>query len=341
MKTDCFDYFLPPALIAQEPLPVRDSSRLLVLERQTGQIRERRFSEIADFFSAGDVLVTNNSKVLPARLRGKKDTGGQVEVFLLKTTGNGLWEALLKPAKRIFPGITIALPQGGRAKIIARLDEKRWQIQLSLPLAEEEFLEANGSVPIPPYILREEQDTRTASDKERYQTVYAQQTGSVAAPTAGLHFTKELLARIAGIGATIAPVTLHVGYGTFAPITAEDIDNHRMEAEEFVITPATATTINQAQRIISVGSTACRTLEASTDEQGLIAPGRGNSDLFIKPGYQFKAVDCLITNFHLPRSTLLVLVCAFAGSELIRLAYEYAIAHKFRFYSYGDCMLIL
>jgi len=353
LKTSDFAYKLPPELIAQRPTPGRDESRLLVVDRKTGSLTEHLFSDIVAFFSAGDVVVINNSKVIPARLFGRKASGAQIEIFLLKKTQDEMWEALLKPAKRVQVGSTIALPAAGKLEILARCDEKRWLVRFSLTMPLLDFLEAYGQTPLPPYISRPQGAsaqnpqnptdvmTDVMDDKERYQTVYAQKAGSVAAPTAGLHFSKATLAALVREGVVLAPLTLHIGYGTFAPITSEEIEAHHMEAEQFELPPETALIVNSSKRVIAVGSTACRVLESTSGSKGVVMPQTGVTDLFIKPGYRFQVVDCLLTNFHLPRSTLFILVCAFAGRDLMFEAYRYAIAAKFRFYSYGDCMLII
>jgi S-adenosylmethionine:tRNA ribosyltransferase-isomerase len=341
VKTSDFDYELPAELIAQQPAARRDASRMLVVHRKTGVIKEHHFTDLDEFFSAGDVLAINNSKVIPARLFGKKATGASIEIFLLKKLSGGAWGALLKPAKRLKAGSVINLPAGGSLEILARCDEKRWLVRFSLTMPLDDFLEAYGHTPLPPYISRKSHNENQADDKERYQTIYAQTAGSVAAPTAGLHFSQETMAALAKKGVAIAPLTLHIGYGTFVPISVTDIDKHQMESEYFELPPATAQLINSATRVIAVGSTACRVLEANAKDGDLVAAGAGFTDLFIKPGYEFRVVDSLLTNFHLPRSTLFLLVCAFAGTELMLEAYQHAIATRFRFYSYGDCMLII
>ena len=345
MKLADFDYTLPEELIAQEPAEARDQSRLLVVDRRDGSIRHNIFHSLPRYLQPGDVLVVNNSRVIPARLRGQKATGGQVEVLLLSRRDGEeqTWEALLKAAKGIRPGMEVRFAENCTARVVSRITEKKWLLEFTVSLPFAEFLEQFGTPPLPPYIKRrgEEAKQQASADRERYQTVYAQVPGSVAAPTAGLHFSPEVLAALAVEGVPVARVTLHVGYGTFSPPVVEEVEDHRMEEEQYEISPETAAIINQAERIIAVGTTSTRTLEAAADGQGLIRAGRGATDIFIYPGYRFKRVNALLTNFHLPKSTLYLLVCAFAGQELIGEAYRQAIAAGYRFYSYGDSMLIL
>ena len=348
MKTVNFNYELPQELIAQHPYQRRDESRLMVVKRSSGEIEEYIFKEIPRFFRQGDILVVNDSRVIPARIAGVKEPAVVVELFLLRKqtaaqyAWREVWVVLLKPARRLKEGVIINLPDGGRAEILARLSDKKWMVEFFVSGEWDDFINEHGTVPLPPYIKRSSDDAFLGVvDKERYQTVYARSAGSVAAPTAGLHFTPELLAEVQQNGVTIAPVTLHVGYGTFAPIVAENIDEHVMEQEYFEITAATAKTVTTASRIIAVGSTSCRVIESIASADKLIEAQAGFTDIFIRPGYEFKKVDCLLTNFHLPSSTLFVLVCAFAGEDLMRESYHLAIEKKYRFYSYGDCMLIL
>lgn len=348
MKLADFDYSLPEELIAQEPAPARDQSRLMIINRQSVSIRHSIFNTLPEYMQPGDVLVVNNSRVLPARLTGKKPTGGRVEILLLSRQSQGTsrqqsWEALLRPARSIRPGMAILFAESCEAHVISRISEKKWLIDFKLSLPFEEFLERQGAPPLPPYIKRREEGTRrqTLTDRERYQTIYAQIPGSVAAPTAGLHFSPEVLTALAGKGVPVARVTLHVGYGTFSPVAEEDVEDHRMDEEQYEISAATAAVINRAERVVAVGTTSTRTLEAAADKQGVVQAGRSATDIFIYPGYRFKRVNALLTNFHLPKSTLYLLVCTFAGRELIREAYRQAIAERYRFYSYGDCMLIL
>jgi S-adenosylmethionine:tRNA ribosyltransferase-isomerase len=353
MLVSDFDYDLPPELIAQRPPERRGESRLLVIPRQGGPLQHRAFADLPGYLRPGDCLVLNDTKVLPARLIGRRATGGQVELLLLRPLGGGLWEALGKPARRLRVGERVSFggghaegptsvgPQALTAEIVGVGDEGLRTVRLEhegdlLPL-----LEQVGQMPLPPYIRREHPETE---DRARYQTVYADRPGAVAAPTAGLHFTDELLGRIEAMGVTTARLTLHVGLGTFRPMAVERLADHVMHAEWYRVPPPAAATINQARqtggRIVAVGTTVVRTLETVVGDTGLIGPGEGTTDLFITPGFQFRAVDALLTNFHLPRSSLLVLVSAFAGRERILEAYHEAIAHGYRFYSYGDATLI-
>jgi len=348
MKLADFDYTLPEELIAQEPATRRDQSRLMVIDRRSGSIRHTIFNTFHHYLRKGDVLVVNNSRVIPARLQGKKPTGGRIEVLLLSCTNKltsrqQTWEALLKPAKGVSPGMELRFAEGCKAQVINRINEKKWLLDFTVSLPFEEFLDQLGSSPVPPYIKRRGAAApgQSIADRERYQTIYAQPPGSVAAPTAGLHFSSEVLASLADQQVPVAPVTLHVGYGTFNPVVAAEVEDHRMEEEQYEISAETAAAINSAERVVAVGTTSTRTLEAATDDEGLIRAGRAATDMFIYPGYHFKRVNALLTNFHLPMSTLYLLVCTFADRELIREAYDQAVAERYRFYSYGDCMLIL
>jgi S-adenosylmethionine:tRNA ribosyltransferase-isomerase len=346
VKLKDFDYCLPDALIAQEPSPARDQSRLMIIDRRRGSIQHSIFNTLNRHLTKGDVLVVNNSRVIPARLMGKKGTGGKVEILLLARKNatdshKQTWEALLRPAKSLRTGMEIGLAQGYRAKILDRITEKKWLLEFTTSLPFDDFLERFGQPPLPPYIKRKDHQEKFLTDRERYQTIYAQVKGSVAAPTAGLHFSPEVMAALQGGGISIARVTLHVGYGTFHPVATEQVEDHLMEEEQYEISSAAADLINNAGRVIAVGTTCTRTLEGAADEQGMIMPGRSSTDLFIYPGYRFKRVDALLTNFHLPKSTLYLLVCAFAGADLMREAYRRAIEEQYRFYSYGDCMLII
>jgi len=339
-----YDYELPPELIAQQPIEPRDAARLLVLDRRTGRIEHRIFREIGDYLQPGDLLVVNDSRVLPARLFGRRGTGGQVELLLLQARGDGRWEALARPARRLRPGevLTILPRESGLAgpapaTILERLEEGRVLVQL--PAQVLDALDRYGHVPLPPYIRQ------ALRDPERYQTVYARELGSVAAPTAGLHFTPELLERLQRLGVGLARVTLHVGLGTFKPVQVEDVRQHRMHAEWYHVPAETLSAIRSTRerghRVVAVGTTSARTLESISDR--LDEPGdlTGWTDLFIVPGHRWRVVDALITNFHLPRSTLLLLVCSFAGRELIFRAYREAVERGYRFYSFGDATLIL
>jgi len=348
MKTADFDYELPQELIAQTPIEPRDASRLLVVERATGRLSHRRFSDITDYLRAGDLLVCNDSRVIPARLHGRKiPGGGRVEILLLSRRGERTWEALTR-GKNLRPATVIALEAAGEgpaplARIVEITPSGGRLIEFESPV--EAWLERAGAVPLPPYIHT------PLADPERYQTVYARLRGSVAAPTAGLHFTPALIQRIEALGAGFAFITLHIGLDTFRPVQEEDVEAHRIHSEICELTPAAAEAVNAARRagrrIIAVGTTSVRTLESAgrlAAQRGLddaVAPFAGATDLFIYPGHAFRAVDVMITNFHLPRSTLLMLVSAFAGRELILRAYAEAVRERYRFYSFGDAMLLL
>ncbi len=346
MKLTDFDYDLPEALIAQEPASARDQSRLMIVDRRSGRIGHTIFQTFHQYLQGGDVLVVNNSRVIPARLTGRKATGGGVEVLLLarkvaRTSRQETWEALLKPAKNVRPGTSLWFAEGCEAMVRERISEKKWLLDFSVVPSFDEFIEQWGVPPLPPYIKRKKDQVRSAADRERYQTIYAHVPGSVAAPTAGLHFSPEVLNEVAGSSVPIAGITLHVGYGTFSPVVEEELENHRMEKEMYEISDEAARIINEGKRVVAVGSTSARTLETSADEAGKVKAGRASTGLFIYPGYRFKRVNALLTNFHLPKSTLYLLVCSFAGTELVREAYRQAIEERYRFYSYGDCMLIL
>ena len=343
MQVSDYDYILPPELIAQDPLPDRSASRLLVLNKQSGAVSHRCFRDIPGFFEPGDCLVINNTRVLPARLLGvRKDTGASVELLLLKRleVHANTWETLVKPGKKCRTGAILSFGGGLlEAEIREVLESGNRLVQFHFQGIFEEILDQLGEMPLPPYI------THQLQDKERYQTVYAKQDGSAAAPTAGLHFTKELLYDIRSKGVSIAEITLHVGLGTFRPVKADLVEEHRMHSEYYEVSQAAAETINAAKnngrRVIAVGTTSCRTLESAAGAEGLIKAGSGWTDIFIYPGYSFKMVDALITNFHLPKSTLVMLVSALAGREHILAAYEEAIRERYRFFSFGDAMLIL
>jgi S-adenosylmethionine:tRNA ribosyltransferase-isomerase len=319
-----FDYYLPKELIAQHPLKKRDAARLLVVERATGKFSDCVFSDIIQFFRPGDLIVLNDTKVLPCRLQGARLTGGKVEALLLNRKDGLRFNALLKPA-RLRLGEKIKFGSNGAFGVVSAKNEITFNAQ------DAESVYSLGVMPLPPYIKRLPQD----ADREDYQTVYAREEGAVASPTAGLHFTDELLKRIESAGIDIGYLTLHVGIGTFKPVKVDNILEHKMEAEEFVIPQATKDKLKKAKRVVAVGTTALRALES--DAAGIA----GSTNLFIYPGYKFKAADCLLTNFHLPKTTLFMLVCAFAGEELAKKAYAHAIAEKYRFYSYGDAMLIV
>ncbi len=338
-----FNFDLPPERIAQTPAARRDASRLMIVDRQQQRITHDVFANIGQYLRVHDVLVVNDTKVIPARLHGRKAaTGGKVEVFLLHDYGEGIWEVLLKPAARTRPGTVIEMGPL-QAEVIERLPGAMVRVKFT-PDDIYAGLEQVGEVPLPPYIQRDDVDKRYREDRERYQTVYAQHPGAVAAPTAGLHFTPELLSDLQRRGINRATVTLHVGWGTFQPIRAENITEHRMASEFYRLVADEAASIRRAQanggRVVAVGTTSTRTLETVMQQSGEITAGTGWSDLFIYPSYRFQVVEALVTNFHLPQSTLFLLVCAFAGRDLMLEAYHCAIAERYRFYSYGDAMLI-
>ena len=341
LKKSDFYFDLPQELIAQDPLEDRSSSRLLVLNRETGEVEHRHFKEITDYLKQGDCLVLNNTKVIPARLMGvKEDTGAAIEVLLLKRRDNDVWETLVKPGKKARPGAKIVFGDGClRAEVLDVVEEGNRLIRFDYEGIFEEVLDRLGEMPLPPYI------THKLQDKNRYQTVYAKYEGSAAAPTAGLHFTEELLAQIEEMGVKIAYVTLHVGLGTFRPVKADNILEHHMHSEHYEVTPETAELINRTKesggRVICVGTTSCRTVESAADESGRVQPGCGDTEIFIYPGYRFKVLDCLITNFHLPESTLVMLVSALAGRENVLAAYREAVEERYRFFSFGDAMLVI
>ena len=339
-----FDYELPPELIAQTPLEQRDASRMLVLDRDEQVWTDSSFKHFSSYLRPNDVVVVNNSRVIPARLTGhREETGGHVEIFLVREIEGGVWEALVRPGARLKKGARAVF---GNGRLIAEmLDEPGAELRRVRFHCEGSFDEALaevGSTPLPPYIKRPA--GVSAEDRERYQTVYSKPRGAIAAPTAGLHFTPAVLAEIARI-ASLAEVTLHVGYGTFEPVRVDDVGRHSVSSEHFEISDSAAQTINRARanagRIIVVGTTTMRELESSATEDGRVVAGRGVASLTIKPGYRFRIADALLTNFHLPRSSLLILVSAFAGREFALQAYRHAVAQRYRFYSYGDCMLIL
>ena len=340
MKTSDFYYDLPQELIAQDPLEDRSSSRLMHLSLQDGSIEHRHFTDVLDYLEEGDCLVINDTKVIPARLYGhKEETGALIEILLLKRKENDIWECLVKPGKKARPGAKITFGDGIlTGEIIDIVDEGNRLIQFHYDGIFEEILDQLGEMPLPPYI------THKLQDKNRYQTVYAKHEGSAAAPTAGLHFTKELLQQVQDAGVKIAHVTLHVGLGTFRPVKVEDVTQHHMHSEFYVVEEDQAKLINDTKaaggRVIAVGTTSCRTLESATGEDGILKAGSGWTEIFIYPGYRFKMIDGLITNFHLPESTLVMLVSALAGKEHIMAAYEEAVREKYRFFSFGDAMMI-
>ena len=341
MKTSDFNYELPEELIVQEPLEDRASSRLLVLHKDTGEREHKHFREIRDYLRAGDCLVINDTRVLPARLFGERvGTGAVIEVLLLVRRELDVWEVLVRPGRKARPGDRISFG-GGRltAEVLTIVEDGNRLVRFHYDGVFEAILEELGEMPLPPYI------THKLEDKTRYQTVYAAHDGSAAAPTAGLHFTPELLKEIEGMGVKIANVTLHVGLGTFRPVKVDDVLNHEMHSEYYVVEEEQAAIMNEAKRnggrIFAVGTTSTRTLESVTDENGVIQAKSGWTKIFIYPGYTFKAVDCLITNFHLPESTLIMLVSALAGKELVMETYAEAVRERYRFFSFGDAMLIL
>ena len=341
MKTSDFYYDLPEELIAQDPLEDRTASKLLVLDRKTGAVKHKIFSDVIDYLNEGDCLVINNTRVIPARLIGEKEgTGGKVEVLLLKRRANDVWETLVKPGKKLKPGAKITFGDGRlRAEVLEVVEEGNRLVKFYYEGIFEEILDSLGEMPLPPYI------THKLEDKEMYQTVYAKFDGSAAAPTAGLHFTKELLNKIEEKGIRIASITLHVGLGTFRPVKVDDVNNHHMHTEWYEVNAEAAEIINETKRnggrVICVGTTSCRTIESVADENGYMKAKTGETDIFIYPGYKFKVMDGLITNFHLPESTLVMLVSAFAGKENVLSAYETAVKEKYRFFSFGDAMILI
>ncbi len=345
-----YNYILPEDLIAHEPVVERDRSRLLTMDRQSGNIAHYIFNQLDTLLKPSDVLVINNTRVVPGRLVGKKDTGGRVEVLIVNYASGRQspshrkhFDCMIKASKPARPGTKLYFSENVQAVVTSRLDEYIHRLSFTYSGEFADILEKIGKTPLPPYIKR---DGHLPTDKDRsaYQTIYASQDGAIAAPTAGFHFTNDLMNRLKHKGIRVANITLHVGYGTFLPVRTHDIRNHRMHSEWFVIPPETASIITEAKkaghRVVAVGTTAVRTLEYAADEFGYVRPQEGNCDLFIYPGYQFRVVDAMITNFHLPKSTLLMLVSAFTGREKILTAYTAAIQEQYRFYSYGDAMMI-
>lgn len=342
MHLSDFDYVLPEELIAQEATERRDASRLMTLDRTSGEIGETRFSDIARLFRSGDLLVLNDTRVIPARLFGHKESGGKVEVFLVRRLDlpGECWEAMVRASKAPRPGTQVRFDGGMAATVAGRGDGECWQISFDDPESFPDWLERYGAVPLPPYIRRQAEK----ADRERYQTVFAASKGAVAAPTAGLHFTGELLEEVRRCGVDIVTLTLHVGLGTFLPVRSEELSRHRMHREQYCIPVSTAAAIRETRcrggRVIALGTTTTRALEHAARPDGTVAEGEGEADIFITPGYRFRVVDALITNFHLPKSTLLMLVSAFAGKEHLFDAYAEAVRRRFRFFSYGDAMFI-
>lgn len=340
METKDFDFYLPEELIAQTPLENRDNSRLMVLDRETGEIEHKHFYDIVEFLNHGDCLVLNDTRVLPARLIGEKEvTGGKIEFLLLKRIELDTWEALVKPGKKAKIGSRFIFGDGLlHTEVVGMGEEGSRIIKFEYEGVFEEILDRLGQMPLPPYI------TETLEDNERYQTVYSKNQGSAAAPTAGLHFTKELLQKIENKGVKIAYITLHVGLGTFRPVKVEKIEEHKMHSEFYILDDKAASIINNAKKqgnkVVTVGTTSCRTLESVANAYGQIKPSSGWTDIFIYPGYNFKIVDNLITNFHLPESTLIMLVSALAGQDKTLNAYETAVKERYRFFSFGDAMFI-
>jgi len=340
MKKSDFYFDLPEELIAQDPLQDRSSSRLMCLDKYTGEVKHHIFRDILDFLHPGDCLVLNNTKVIPARLLGvKKETGANVEVLLLKRRENDVWETLVRPGKKCRPGAVLSFGDGLlECEVLDTVEEGNRLVQFHYEGIFEEILDKLGEMPLPPYI------THKLQDKNRYQTVYAKYEGSAAAPTAGLHFTTDLLGQLEAKGVEIAYVTLHVGLGTFRPVKEENVLDHHMHSEFYQVSEETAKKINDTKarggRIICVGTTSCRTIESASTEEGVVQAGEGNTEIFIYPGYRFKVLDALITNFHLPESTLVMLVSALAGREHVLEAYKQAVEEKYRFFSFGDAMFV-
>jgi len=344
MRTADYDYDLPEELIAQHPAVEREGARLMVLDRKAQSIVHQYIRDLPAWLEAGDVLVLNNTRVFPARLRGSKATGGRVEILFIEESEDGIWDVLMRASRRPRPGASFTLAEGQvEATVVAHGERGAARVRIRSDRPLRDLLEEEGEVPLPPYIRRaggdgEERD----ADRERYQTVYARHSGAVAAPTAGLHFSEALFRRLEAMGVEKTFVTLHVGPGTFQPVTAERVEDHRMHAERYEVSPAAVEAIRHRRgRCVAVGSTSVRTLESATDEAGHLVAGSGSSRLFIYPPYRFRAVDAMLTNFHLPQSTLLMMVCALGGKEFILRAYAEAVRLRYRFFSYGDAMLIL
>ena len=348
MKTADFDFELPPELIAQHPAQRREQARMLVVRRREGTLEHRHFFDLPQYLNQGDLLVVNNTRVIPARVFGKKPvTGGKVEILLLEEIRPGTWDILLHASRRPKVGALLTLGEGQAVAVLLSDGAKgRATIKIECARPWLEVLEEIGIPPLPPYIARKQETAaQLAEDRSRYQTVYAREPGAVAAPTAGLHFTDEIFQTLEKQGVRKTEVTLHVGLGTFRPVDAENVEEHRMEPERYTIPEETAKRIEETKkaggRVVAVGSTSVRTLETAVAEHGRVIPCSGRSSLFIYPPYPFKVVDAMLTNFHLPKSTLIMMICALAGRDLILRAYEEAVKEKYRFYSYGDCMLIL
>ena len=340
MKVSDFNYELPKELIAQHPYDQRDEARLMVLDRKNQSIEHKIFKDIIDYFEAGDCLVINNTKVIPARLYGKKDTGANVEFLLLNRIENDVWEAIVRPGSKLKPGAKVSFGDGIlRATVLDIMDGGSRKVEFQYDGIFNEILDQVGLMPLPPYITE-----ATREDNDKYQTVYAKYDGSAAAPTAGLHFTEELLEKLKNKGVEIANVTLHVGIGTFRPVKVETVEEHKMHSEHFYVKKEDAEKINRAKsqghKVVACGTTSCRVLESIADEEGMVKEIESDTDIFIYPGYKFKCVDRLITNFHLPESTLIMLVSSLAGKDFIMQAYDEAVKQKYKFFSFGDAMLI-
>lgn len=336
-----FDYELPEELIAQHPLPERDASRMLVIDRSSGSWSDRQFAEITEFLNPDDSLVINNTRVFPARLVGfREGTGGRVELLLVREVEQAVWEALIRPGNRLRKNAEVHFPESAlRATVLDEPGNEIRRLKFSSAVELSNLMEAQGEMPLPPYIKRAAGGEK--EDRERYQTVFARERGAIAAPTAGLHFTAEVFERLKQHEVSVAEITLHVGYGTFEPVRVEEIEEHHVRPEVFEITANAAEIINRSSRVVAVGTTTTRALESAVDSTGKVSTTSGLADLTITPGYKFRTVDALLTNFHLPKSSLLLLVSAFAGTELTLSAYRHAVEQRYRFYSYGDCMLII
>jgi S-adenosylmethionine:tRNA ribosyltransferase-isomerase len=343
MNINEFDFQLPDDLIAQEPLKEREKSRMLVVNRTEKNFRDEQFTDFTNFLKSGDCVVLNNTKVFPARLFGVSETGAKIELFLVREIENRVWETLARPARRLKIGKKVSFGENLSAQVLERNEEGRVFVKFETNGDFDEMLECIGKTPLPPYIKRD--DGNFDKDRERYQTVFARERGAIAAPTAGLHFTPQILEDIKNLGATVAEITLHVGYGTFEPVRVSDLSQHKVLPEQFEISTETVEILNCAKaenrRIIAIGTTTTRTLETSISRHGKFVAEKSSADLTITPGYKFKAIDGILTNFHLPQSSLLFLVSTFGGNELIMESYKHAVASRYRFYSYGDCMLVI
>lgn len=343
MDLSDFGYYLPPELIAKEPAPKRDTSRMLVVDRSAQVYSDSDFADLARRLRRGDVLVLNNTRVFPARLLGTSETGAQVEIFLLNKLSESSWEALARPGRRLREGKRVSFGTELAARIVKRNDEGRFEIEFEFAGSLDDVLEKVGKTPLPPYITRDSTEYES-TDRERYQTVYAKHRGAIAAPTAGLHFTDSVLEEIRARGVEVAEITLHVGYGTFEPVRVQDLSQHSVLPERYEIDESSAEMLQRARRerrrIVAVGTTTTRALETALSKHGALVAGPGIADLTITPGYRFEAIGALLTNFHLPKSSLLILVSTFGGHKLIMDAYAHAVASRYRFYSYGDCMFL-